>query len=356
MSKNNIADLNRQPRFLMKEDGLPTFGQFDTPVEDLALKQFCYFNAMDKPASKCSRYFDFKQFQFVSINTGQYIIGCAIADIRYLGSAFLYLYDISNNSLVEQTWLRPPRLGYTTAVSPYSGQASIGSAQNSFTFTIEQGQWKLQIKTKLLQANLSLTALADSLPLAMCSPTGYNGWTYTQKHNGLAVDGQLLINGQQQNLTSALAGYDFSAGYMRRETSWRWGSINSRIDGQLFGLNLAAGVNETGDSENVFWLNGQRHYLPAVQFNFQRQRKNKVNCHSWHIVSKSGVDNNNQCAQVDLIFTPINGRSERLNLWLLKSNFRQYIGHYNGVIRDNSGKEIIIKNLLGLSEDHFARW
>ena len=53
---------------------------------------------------------------------------------------------------------------------------------------------------------------------------------------------------------------------------------------------------------------------------------------------------------------PLNSREERLNLWLLKSNFRQYIGRYNGVIRNIDGNDLLINNILGLSEDHFARW
>ncbi|WOH38749.1 DUF2804 domain-containing protein [Thalassotalea fonticola] len=347
------ASNNRQPNCLMNSSGSPLFGQFDAPVEHLAVEQFCYFNSMDKPASKLSKYLSYKQFQFVSINTGKFIIGAAIADIRYLGSGFVYVFDRANNTMVEQSWLRPPGIGYKTSESPSNGQASIGSAANHIAITIAQGRWQLRINTDTISANLFFTSAANSLPLAMCSPTSYSGWTYTQKHNTLTVDGQLSINQQAQDLSQALAGYDFSAGFMRRETSWRWASINSHIGNSVFGLNLAAGVNETGSSENVFWLDGQRHYLPIVQFKFTRQRNSKLNTQPWHITS---TPINGQPAQVDLTFTPINSREERLNLWLLKSNFRQYIGHYNGLVRDSAGNETIINNILGLSEDHFARW
>lgn len=342
-----------QPHCLMNSSGAPLFGQFDTPVENLAVDQFCYFNSMDKPANKLSKYFSYKQFQFVSINTGKFIIGAAIADISYLGSGFVYVFDIANNTLLEKSWLRPPGIGYKTSASPNNGCASIGSSVNNIEITITQGRWQLRINTDIISANLTLGPANNDLPLAMCSPTGYNGWTYTQKHNALTVDGQLYINHQAQDLSQTLAGYDFSAGFMRRETSWRWASINAHIGDSVFGLNLAAGVNETGSSENVFWLNGKRHYLPAVQFKFTRQRNSKLSTQPWHIVS-TGI--NGQPAQVDLTFTPINSREERLNLWLLKSNFRQYIGHYSGSIRDSEGNETIINNILGLSEDHFARW
>ncbi|MCZ8488432.1 DUF2804 family protein [Vibrio lentus] len=62
---------------------------------------------MDTKANAWQRHFHYKQFQFVSIVTTTHIIGVAIADIRYLGSAFVYLYDIENNQLEECSWLRP---------------------------------------------------------------------------------------------------------------------------------------------------------------------------------------------------------------------------------------------------------
>jgi hypothetical protein len=347
------SNSKNQANCLMTADGEPVFGQFEQPMQDLSLSTFCYFNSMDKKASKFSQYFHYKQFQFVTINTGQYIIGAAIADIRYLGSGFLYLYDIANNTLLENNWLRPPTIGYHTTPSAHSGSATIGGEHNNIGFTIKQGHWHLEINSPKVKASLSLNKSENNQPLAMCSPAGYNGWTYTEKHNGLAVEGQLFINQQPQALHSALASYDFSAGYMRRETSWRWASINGLINDKVFGLNLAAGVNETGITENAYWLNGQRHYLPPVQFSFQRDRSKQSADPSWSIASDHSVTS---YPKVALEFTPVNSREERLNLGFLKSNFRQYIGYYHGVITDLKGNNIHINNLIGLSEDHFARW
>jgi hypothetical protein len=342
-----------QQACLISKDGTPIFGKFDQPMISLGLDKFNYFNSMDKPANKISKYFDYKQFQFISINTGKYIIGVAIADIRYLANGFLYVYDICKNTMVEQSWIRPPTIGYHTTPSPSSGTASIGSTLNNFQITINEGKWYLLIDTPEINGNIVLTPLTNSLPMVFSNPTGYNGWTYTQKHNALVVSGHLSINNHQQNLDLSLAGYDFSAGYMRRETSWRWSSINSYVDGNTLGLNLAEGVNETGGCENVFWLNGKRYYLPPVRFIFERQRDNTIKAKPWQIISET---TKNIAPQVDLSFMPINSRQERLNYWFIKSNFRQYIGHYNGVIRDDEGNETIINNILGLSEDHFARW
>jgi hypothetical protein len=349
-------DAEQQPFCLIDDDGQPKFGYFDQAADSLGLDQFRYFNSMDKAAGPFSRYFDYKQFQFISINTGDYIIGAAIADIRYIGTGFCYVYHLASNTLTEQSWLRPAKWGYQTEASATNSQAFIGGSKQQLRIDIDHGQWRLRIDSDNVKADLQLSPSPASQPLAMSSPTAYNGWTYTQKHNGLNVDGELTIAGNSQDLDQALAGYDFSAGYMRRETSWRWSSINNRLDdGRILGLNLATGVNESGFSENCCWLDGQHHSLPAVHFQFQRQRSTEAQQYSnWHIVSTAKSADG--MASVALTFTPLNCRQERLNLWLLKSNFRQYIGHYNGIIETADGEKIMINNVLGLSEDHFARW
>ena len=330
------------PERLIKADGQPHYGHFDGMPKQFGIEQFDYRNNMDRRIGSVGKYFHYKQFQFVSIVTPRYVIGIAIADIRYLGSSFCYLYDRDRDTLVEQSWLRPLMIDKQMSPSCYSGTTSI--AAGKLKFIIEQGRWRIKAASRHVQLDIELHSPTDSLPLSVATPTGYSGWTYTQKHNALSVTGTLQVDGKAVGLNEALAGYDFSAGYMRRETSWRWASINARGDQTTLGLNLAAGVNETGSGENVLWVNGQRHLLSPVHFQFSRQQINSP----WQIYSDD--------KQVELTFTPLNQRSEKLNLWLLKSNFRQFIGHFSGVITDNDGQKHHLDSVLGLTEDHYAKW
>ncbi|MEZ8824513.1 DUF2804 domain-containing protein [Vibrio amylolyticus] len=336
-----MTNTQKAPNTLISPNGQPIFGQFDGIPAKLGLQKFAYFNAMDKKASRWAKHFDYKQFQFVSVVTKQYVIGVAIADIRYLSSAFCYIYDIQNDQLTENTWLRPLGIGSTITDSPLNGTTKIA---NSICFNIQDESWHVTINTEAIQAEISLIPSQASLPLSMCTPTGYNGWTYTQKHNALAIEGKLAVNNISIDLNNALAGYDFSAGYMRRETSWRWASINAQVNGIRLGLNLAAGVNETGSSECALWVDGERHLLTPVHFQFDRHSPTLV----WNIVSDDG--------SINLQFRPVNQRSEKINAVFIKSNFRQYIGHFNGTIKDNTGKSHHLDAVLGLTEDHFAKW
>ncbi|MGY5451423.1 DUF2804 domain-containing protein [Agarivorans sp. MS3-6] len=337
------------PASLIDASGKVQFGHFNQAVGNLGLHHFIYNTVMDRPASAWAKHFHYKQFQFISIKTKHYIIGVAIADIRYLASGFCYVYNIASQELQETNWLKPCGVAYGTEPSSVNSRAYI-NGKATLSMTIENGQWQLTVNTPFIKAELSLLSVNPEQVMAMCSPTAYNGWTYTQKHNALALNGALTVNGVSQNLAGALAGYDFSAGYMRRETSWRWASISAQLGELTLGLNLAAGVNETGFNENVLWLQGQKQLLGPVHFEFSRLPAARGNqpSNNWHIYSADG--------QVNLHFTPLNGRQERLNLWLLKSNFRQYIGHFSGVLTDQSGKQHHLDKVLGLSEDHFARW
>ena len=326
----------------IQANGLPQFGHLASIPESLQLDAFQYLNEMDLPASSWRKRFDYKQFQFVSIVTDKYIIGVAIADIRYLASGFCYVFDTETHELVEQQWLKPFNMGYQTQPSSWNSQAYLAS--DTIQFNIENGLWHIQLSTDLIQADLRLTSEPGSLPLMLCTPTAYSGWTYTQKHNALAIQGQISVRGQPQELANAVAGYDFSAGYMRRETSWRWASINHRREDKSIGLNLAAGVNETGNCENVIWIDGERHLMPPVHFEFSRMHQEA----SWRITS--------QDKRIDLIFKPKNQRSEKKNFWFLKSNFLQFVGYFSGYLIDDNGIKHELDEVMGLTEDHYAKW
>ncbi|MFN1648609.1 DUF2804 domain-containing protein [Vibrio rotiferianus] len=332
----------------IQANGIPQFGHLASIPESLQLDTFVYLTEMDLPASSWRKRFDYKQFQFVSIVTSKYIIGVAIADIRYLASGFCYVFDTENHELVEQQWLKPLNMGYQTQPSSWNSQAYL--ANDAIQFNIENGQWHIKLATNLVQADLMLLPDSksqieqESLPLMLCTPTAYSGWTYTQKHNALTVQGEMSVKGQQQDLVNAVAGYDFSAGYMRRETSWRWASINHQDEDKRIGLNLAAGVNETGYCENVIWIDGERHLMPPVQFDFSRMHQEA----SWRITSQ---DN-----RINLVFTPKNQRSEKKNFWFLKSNFRQFVGYFSGYLIDGNGIKHELDEVMGLTEDHYAKW
>jgi hypothetical protein len=335
--------LKKAPVQLIQTNGQPAFGLFDGSIPDFNLQDFVYQNLMDNKASTLARYFHYKQFQFICVTGSDWLLAVAIADIRYANSGFAYLYKFDSNKAVSKGLLLPGALSCRMSDSPSAGEAKQSFGAYKVAIKTSPTNWKLSIDTKELKADLTLEK-AKQMPLALCAPTGYNGWTYTEKSNALAVSGTLELQGKNQDLTQSLAGYDFSAGFMRRQTSWRWASISAVVEGKAFGLNMAAGVNETGLCENALWFNGQIQHLSPATFVFDRKDDTKA----WQVSSL--------CGEVQLEFTPLYCRQEKVNIGLLASNFRQYVGLYSGFVVLQNGTKLQLNAVKGLAEDHYAKW
>jgi len=97
-------------------------------------------------------------------------------------------------------------------------------------------------------------------------------------------------------------------------------------------------------TENALWLNGQRFVLGAARFEFNRYQQDT----KWRVTTEDG--------KIELSFVPSGVRKEKLNAGILASNFRQFVGTFEGTVEDASGKKIPVAGLRGLMEDHFARW
>lgn len=335
--------LSKAPTDLIQANGQPAFGLFDGSVAHFNLQNFVYHNLMDKKANALARYFHYKQFQFICITGPDWLLAVAIADIRYANSGFAYLYSFDTNQAISKGVLLPGALGCQMSDSPSAGEAKQHFGPYKVAIKASLTHWQLIIDTKELKATLTIEK-AGQMPLALCAPTGYNGFTYTEKSNALKVSGKLELQGKSLDLTKALAGYDFSAGFMRRQTSWRWSSINALVEGQAFGLNMAAGVNETGLCENALWWDGQIQHLSPACFEFDRKNDKAP----WHISSL--------CGEVQLEFTPLYCRQEKVNIGLLASNFRQYVGLYSGLVVLQNGSKLQLSSVKGLAEDHYAKW
>lgn len=335
--------LTKAPTQLIQNNGTPAFGLFDASVPDFNLQDFVYQNLMDNKAGALARYFHYKQFQFICVTGPDWLLAVAIADIRYANSGFAYLYQFDSNETVSKGLLLPGALGCRMSDSPSKGEAQQQFGAYKVAIKTNATHWQLNIDTKELKACLTI-AKANQMPLALCAPTGYNGWTYTEKSNALAVSGTVELQGKTLDLTLALAGYDFSAGFMRRQTSWRWASINAMVEGKAFGLNMAAGVNETGLCENALWFNGQIQHLSPASFVFDRKDDKKP----WQISSL--------CGEIQLEFQPLYCRQEKVNIGLLASNFRQYVGLYTGFVLLQNGSRLQLDKVKGLAEDHYAKW
>lgn len=336
------------------EAGQPQFGVF---------KQVKHINYLDyhshlisqKPVAIWRKQFKANQFAFIQIVHAPYRVCMAVATIKLATSAFAYLYNDETGEFEIVEGLTPLTLNSQLKGDHQHGTLSFKSRDINILMQFEPDTVEVKLDSSLFAVDATLTR-GDN-PLAICSPSGRRGWTFTQKEPFSAVQGSLSIGKDSKHSASTAssvefdesshANLDWTLGFMRHETNWFWACINSQLaDSRHFALNLSMGVNETGVSENACWIDGKIVYLPPVMF---RRGQNKG---VWRIANQnvgwSTVD-------VDLTFTPISVYQKTDNYGPVASIFEQWVGHYSGTI--TLGDDVVeLHKVMGLAEDHFAKW
>ena len=344
------------------QNGQPNFGVFAN-VERINYLDYHSHLISQKALPNWRKELKANQFCFIQIIEAPYRVCLALATIKLATSAFVYLYNDETSELEVCEALQ--LLTRQTLLEGDCYQGQMAFTHDKLTVTLDFTP--SQINVVLDSQNLALNAILarQSQPLAICTPTGRRGWTFTQKEPLTAISGHLLIKSHStSNITvpdakakqidftdTTIANLDWTLGYMRHKTNWFWTCINSYLpDGRHFTLNLSMGVNETGASENACWLDGQIVYLPPVIF--IRQDLDAGAQHTWRIYHQnlgwSKVD-------IDLTFTPLTVYKKTDNFGVLASIFEQWLGFYSGEIR-LADEVIKLDKVMGLAEDHFAKW
>lgn len=322
----------------------PSYGLITEPVGKINYRDYVFYNPLGKRVSNWRRRLAFKQFQFYGVSSKEWILGCAIADLKYLTAAFYYRYHFPTQSFYRYSCKQPFNYRNRVNLTPDEGEWYLKHGKNSFRMHAKNHTRHLEIDlANGEQVNLSLLEQHTN-PLRLCTRTGINGWTYTQKNAGLMVNGELSCSLGKVNLDRTLGNYDWSAGFMRHETFWNWASLGGKSQEHgLFGINVSAGVNETSFNENCYWLAGKRHQLNSVSFIYSRQNLSAL----WKIHSADG--------RLNLSFTPFGAHRERVNAIFLASNFQQLFGQFSGSLLLADGRTLHIEE-VGLVEEHYAKW
>ena len=351
------------------QNGQPTFGVF-AQVKNINYLDYHSYLISQKTISNWRKKLKANQFCFIQIIQPPYRICLALATIKVATSAFVYIYNDETEQLEVCEALQPLTRHASFNGDHHQGRMAFTHSQLHVTLDFNPSQVRVELDSKVIEFNATLER--QSQPLVVCTPTGRRGWTFTQKEPFKTVSGHLLIkpiskfNKRTQAeyidfTASTMANLDWTLGYMRHETNWFWTCMNSYLpDGRHFTLNLAMGVNETGVSENACWLDGHIFYLPPVLFsrhNTHSQSKSNQSTDTdgqqpWHIYHQNlGWSNVN----IDLTFIPIKSYKKTDNFGVIASVFEQWIGEYSGEIQ--IGEETIkLDKVIGLAEDHFAKW
>jgi hypothetical protein len=336
---------------LIDEKGRIKTGIFDHPIAEINYNDFDYRTPMGKKAGLFRRWFGFNQFQFIGAISDSLIMGCGIANVKLIAVSFVYFYAPKTQKLVEYSFQTPLAVGCRLSLIPDHGESHFFTYRNKIRMVADKTSGTKRLILSL-KGGIDVDAIfSDAAPLfhpmRICTKAGCNGWVYAQKVAGAPIKGSIRCPLGQFDLQeiNAFAHHDYSAGYMRRETFWNWACFSGQTtEGDLLGLNVSCGVNETSFTENCVWLNGNIIKIDTVKFEYDPEQLRN----SWHISSYDG--------KISLQFIPEGQHAEKKNYFILASNFHQLYGRFQGNIHIDGQQAIQIRDMYGFVEEHFARW
>lgn len=333
---------------LIGDDGRPAVGVLDDTPDHINWRDADHRSVLGAARRGWRRRMAYKHFEYFGIIAPDLFAGCALIDTGWVGAAFVYAYQPSTDTMEAVSIRRPLGLGLSLTDHPTTGTSTLRAGGVDATMTYTAHERRLDVRTRggLVIEAACAEGVGHCDPMSLCTPTGRTGWTYARKIAGTPVFGTVTRGGQTVDLDhiGAFAHHDYSAGFMRRETFWHWACLSGRAAGHRLGLNVSAGVNETGATENCLWIDGARYAVAPTRFDIPSAGDGAP----WRVTSSD--------AAVDLTFTPCGRHTERLNAGLLATDFRQDFGHFTGRLAPVGGPVLDIETLPGFCEDHFSRW
>jgi hypothetical protein len=309
-------------------DGSPAFGAYQGECRRVS------WDGLRGAPGPLWRFLHLKKWHYVSIAGPRLVFATAIVNLGWVGSAFAYVFDRVDRTLkVNLSFTGLPPL---VADRPGEGAVSTVSARGMH-LRLERPEgspvWRLHARWRSLAVDATLDAAAAAPTLCAVARIDGGAGNCTHKTPCLPATGTIVADGVTYTLDGHTASLDHTAGLLARDTRWKW--VSAAAPGVA--LNLVEGFN--GPVENAVWLDGVLHPVGPAEIVHDPAAPRSP----WRIRTTDGA--------VALTFTPEGERSEDKDLIVAASRYTQPIGTFRGKLMERE-----IDGLVGVTEDHAARW
>jgi len=335
---------------LIGENNKVNYGSIDEPI-DFNYKDFKLLNFFGKEIRGLKKKFAFHKFNYIGIITDDYLVGFAAVSLSYMHNVFAYLFDYKKGLLFE----------YNTIGLGDEKKLLFPVNPDEYEIRFKKGKTKLHVSKSHSQGMINIDAdfegklkvessipynLENNQPLRVLNPSEPSRWTFTEKCSPLTPESiEVSYEGMELKYKKVSILYDWSGGYLRRNTNWYWAAFSGILPGDTkIGANIAALVNESCFNENAFWINGKRTRSYQCIFDFDVSDPYKP----WHIWNEAGT--------IDLRFVPEGERAENINALFIKTAFRQFVGRFSGILKPENGTPVEFGDVYGFTEYHRAKW
>lgn len=294
-----------------------------------------------------------KKWNYWCVYGEDLLFSATISHLDYAAVCFVYVLDYETQRFFEKQVTLP--IGRKVRL-PEDVLDSVKFMNEQMTIQLVHihGETHLSVTipdfdNELLHADLHITHPENDDSLNVVIPRSRDIFQFTAKHHSLPTSGFVKIGRRRYDFNPdySFAVLDYGRGVWPREAEWNWAMASQRSGGMRIGLNFGGKWTDgTGMTENAVFLNGQMTKIHEdVLFTYDPLNY----LAPWKIKSKFSND-------VDLTFTPFFQRIAKTNVRVVKSEVHQLVGYFDGRIRLYDGSILPIRQLLGSTEEHVAKW
>ncbi len=335
-----------EPGKMVRPDGTSYCGWSRQPYLDLNFEDARFWKL------KYFQRYRYKKWEMYYIFTPTHYLHCLVAWIGYASFCDLSVYDRKTLEFKTHMHIRPPEPKNPMMRNSTEGLTEYKSRKIDAVFEVDGERRSLSIDApgfdgSGFSAEIELLQSAGHESISGYHMTTPRRMHYGNKINCMCASGNWSLGREtfELNPEDCFGLLDFGRGFYPPRLFWYWATGSGRdVEGKLVGWNLGHGNNPEEVNENTLFYDGRLHKIGAVRCNVPA-----VDLYEpWKVWTDDG--------RVDLVFTPENVRISELNLGLLYTRGRPGLGRFNGTLVLDSGKKVVIQELLGLFEWVDQKW
>jgi len=287
-----------------------------------------------------------KRWIYLFAASEQALVGAAVVDLGYAGSAFAFALDRREGRLLFDVGLRGGPGAARVGDLPGAGaRARLARGRRLVEIERSRERWRLLLDAGAWRADVTLASGGGPAPFSLVAPVAPGRVNVTQKEGALAAGGWVAAGARVLSLADGLGGADVTNGLLARRTAWRWAFAAGRdAANRALAFNLVSGFNEGAATEDVAFDAAGPRPLPPCTFDFDPSRP----LEPWRVSSADGA--------IDLRFAPAALHREQVDAWLVRSRFVQVAGVFEGHLPGPDGRRAEVAGLPGVVEDQAVLW
>ena len=296
-----------------------------------------------------------KRWDYWCVTSTEGALAVTYADIDYIGLVTVSFLDFATKRFDEKVAVVPLARGFSQPDTVAGGDIRFRGNNLQLEILESPGRTRIVAAFKKLggtrlSAQIEIDRPADHDTLNVLVPWSEERFQFTSKQNTLPARGHVEVGGRRYEYgddNQSYATLDYGRGKWPRSTTWNWGSASGRYEGHVIGLHFGGKWTDgTGVTESGIVIDGHLSKIgEAIEWRYNRRNFREP----WRLSAR-------ERACVDLTFEPFYERSMKLPLGPLGAEVHQCFGRYRGWVRDESGCDYEVRDLIGWAEEMRASW